>query len=219
MISPIPDLAGEGPYEPTWESLRQYECPEWYSDAKFCIWNAWSPQCVPEDGDWYARNMYIQGSSQNQFQVAHYGPPSRFGYKDSKERLILGQIGQWFKINGEAIYATRPWKIYGEGPHMIKAGSFQGKSSKELGSLDVRYTRNKAQTAVYAIVLGWPEQSVLLRSFGTAAAVHPGKVAHVELLGSPAKIHWHQNAQALRIKLPQGKPASDYSVVFKLSLS
>lgn len=52
MISPIPDLAGEGPYKPAWESLLRYECPEWYRDAKFGIWNHWSPQCVPEDGDW-----------------------------------------------------------------------------------------------------------------------------------------------------------------------
>jgi alpha-L-fucosidase len=82
MESPIPNLAGHGPYKPSWESLQQYECPEWYRDAKFGIWNHWSPQCVPEDGDWYARNMYVQGSSQNKYQVHHYGPPSKFGYKD-----------------------------------------------------------------------------------------------------------------------------------------
>jgi alpha-L-fucosidase len=75
MISPIADLAGDGPYKPTWESLLPYECPEWYRDAKFGIWNHWSPQCVPEDGDWYARNMYEQGSRQNKFHLAHYGSP------------------------------------------------------------------------------------------------------------------------------------------------
>ncbi len=48
LKAPIPGLAGEGPYEPTWDSLQQYEYPEWYSDAKFGIWNHWSPQCVPE---------------------------------------------------------------------------------------------------------------------------------------------------------------------------
>ncbi len=93
MISPIPNLAGEGPFQPTWDSLLQYECPEWYRDAKFGIWNHWSPQCVPEDGDWYARNMYRQGSGQNQFQLAHYGPPSRFGYKDL--------CAQWTLLNWE----------------------------------------------------------------------------------------------------------------------
>ena len=60
LESPIPDLAGDGPYKPTWDSLLNYEAPEWYQDAKFGIWAHWSPQCVPEDGDWYARNMYVR---------------------------------------------------------------------------------------------------------------------------------------------------------------
>lgn len=44
------------------ESLRQYECPDWFRDAKFGIWSHWGPQSVPMFGDWYARNMYIQGT-------------------------------------------------------------------------------------------------------------------------------------------------------------
>ncbi len=71
-----------GPFQPTWESLAaQYQCPEWFRDAKFGIW-AVGPQCQPEDGDWYARNMYQQGSPQNKSHVEHYGPPSKFGFKD-----------------------------------------------------------------------------------------------------------------------------------------
>ena len=53
----IPNLAGEGPFQPTWDSLLGYEAPEWYQDAKFGIWAHWSPQCVAEAGDWYARNV------------------------------------------------------------------------------------------------------------------------------------------------------------------
>ncbi|MBV9157394.1 MAG: alpha-L-fucosidase, partial [Acidobacteriaceae bacterium] len=64
MTSPIAGLSGQGRYQPTWESLLEYEAPEWYQDAKFGIWAHWSPQCVPEAGDWYARNMYLQGSKQ-----------------------------------------------------------------------------------------------------------------------------------------------------------
>jgi alpha-L-fucosidase len=60
----------------------QYQVPDWFRDAKFGIWAHWGPQCEPEDGDWYARNMYVQGSDQNKFHVAHYGPPSQFGFKD-----------------------------------------------------------------------------------------------------------------------------------------
>jgi len=71
-----------GPFLPFWESLKSYQCPDWFRDAKLGIWAHWSPQCVPEQGDWYARNMYIEGSPQYEYHVKQYGHPSKFGYKD-----------------------------------------------------------------------------------------------------------------------------------------
>jgi alpha-L-fucosidase len=53
--------APEAPFTSDWESLKQYQCPEWFRDAKFGIWSHWGPQSVLEGGDWYARNMYVQG--------------------------------------------------------------------------------------------------------------------------------------------------------------
>ena len=69
-------------FDATFESLYQYECPEWFRDAKFGIWSHWGPQSVPMYGDWYARNMYIEGSPQYLYHLRHYGHPSKFGYKD-----------------------------------------------------------------------------------------------------------------------------------------
>lgn len=69
-------------FEATFESLMQYECPDWFRDAKFGIWSHWGPQSVPMYGDWYARSMYIQGSPQYLYHIRHYGHPSKFGYKD-----------------------------------------------------------------------------------------------------------------------------------------
>lgn len=69
-------------FEPTFSSLRQYQAPEWFRDAKFGIWSHWGPQSVPMFGDWYARNMYIEGTPQYEYHVRHYGHPSKFGYKD-----------------------------------------------------------------------------------------------------------------------------------------
>jgi alpha-L-fucosidase len=71
-----------GKFQPTWESLEQYQCPDWYRNAKFGIWAHWGPQCEPEQGDWYARDMYIAGSRQNKYHIAHYGSPAEFGFKD-----------------------------------------------------------------------------------------------------------------------------------------
>ncbi len=69
-------------YEATFESLAGHRCPDWFRDAKFGIWSHWGPQSVPMFGDWYARNMYIQGTDQYEYHVRHYGHPSKFGYKD-----------------------------------------------------------------------------------------------------------------------------------------
>lgn len=72
----------KGPFEPTWDSLKQYKTPEWFRDAKFGIWAHWGPQCQPEFGDWYARSMYIEGSKVYRYHVEKYGHPSKFGFKD-----------------------------------------------------------------------------------------------------------------------------------------
>src|SRR5205823_3250042 len=72
-----------GPFQGTRESLGKYQIPEWFRDAKFGIWAHWGPQSAIEDGDWYARNMYMQGSPQYDYHVQTYGHPSKFGYKDT----------------------------------------------------------------------------------------------------------------------------------------
>ena len=71
-----------GPFQGTRESLAAYRVPAWFADAKFGIWSHWGPQSGIEDGDWYARNMYIEGSSQYKYHVRTYGHPSKVGYKD-----------------------------------------------------------------------------------------------------------------------------------------
>ena len=71
-----------GAFGNDWESLSQWECPEWFKDAKFGIWAHWGPQCQAEDGDWYARFMYYEGSGQYNYHVNHFGNPATFGLKD-----------------------------------------------------------------------------------------------------------------------------------------
>lgn len=72
----------KGSFEPTFESLYKFKCPEWFRDAKFGLWSHWGAQSVPMYGDWYARNMYIEDSQQYLYHLRHYGHPSKFGYKD-----------------------------------------------------------------------------------------------------------------------------------------
>jgi alpha-L-fucosidase len=71
-----------GPFQPTWESLAQYQTPDWFRDAKFGLWAHWGPQCQPEAGDWYGRGMYEEGSGQYKSHLNRYGHPSKAGFKD-----------------------------------------------------------------------------------------------------------------------------------------
>ena len=73
----------EGPFNGTRASLRAYEIPDWFRDAKFGIWAHWGPQSAVEAGDWYARNMYIEGSGQYAHHLKTYAHPSKFGFKDT----------------------------------------------------------------------------------------------------------------------------------------
>jgi len=85
LDSPLPSIA-TGPYDPSFESLRTFECPDWFRDAKLGIWAHWGPQSVPKFGDWYARHMYVEGSDQYRYHWRTYGHPSQVGYKDIVRR-------------------------------------------------------------------------------------------------------------------------------------
>jgi len=99
-----------GPVQPTWESLAQgYQCPEWFRDAKFGIWAHWSAQCVPEEGDWYARNMYVQGTANNAYHLAHYGHPSKFGFMELDN---LWKADQWEPEKLMALYKRAGAKYF-----------------------------------------------------------------------------------------------------------
>jgi alpha-L-fucosidase len=75
-------LIHDAAFTPDLDSLSKYKCPEWFRDAKLGIWACWGPESVPEMGDWYARDMYIQGHPQYESHLKRYGHPSKVGYKD-----------------------------------------------------------------------------------------------------------------------------------------
>jgi alpha-L-fucosidase len=72
----------QGKFKPEWQSLQEYKVPEWFRNAKFGIWAHWGPQCQPEQGDWYGRFMYDESSEPYKWHVAHYGHPSKAGFKE-----------------------------------------------------------------------------------------------------------------------------------------
>ena len=99
----------DGPFKPEMESLKAYQCPDWFRDAKFGIWAHWGPQAVPMDGDWYARGMYEQGSGHYNYHVQHYGHPSVFGYKDI---IPLWKAERWDPEKLMALYKQTGAKYF-----------------------------------------------------------------------------------------------------------
>ena len=87
-LPPLP--IADGPFTADWKELSQiYTVPEWWRDAKFGAWAHWDPQSMPEQGDWYARGMYIQGSRQYEYHLKHFGHPSEYGYKDIANNWVI----------------------------------------------------------------------------------------------------------------------------------
>ncbi len=126
---------------------------------------------------------------------------------------ILEGISNWTKDNGEAIYGSRPWKVYGEGPSTLKnqeKGRFGGlKDVRPYSAEDIRFTTKAG--SVYAFCMDSPKSDIVLKSFGNHSRICNCKVKSVRLLGESEKIHWKQDLAGLIIQTPKHLP--DYQVI------
>ena len=127
--------------------------------------------------------------------------PKPDGTIPEQARSILLDMGRWLSVNGEAIYGTRPWKVYGEGPTKVTGGAFHDAATDAYSSQDIRFTTKGG--ALYAIALAWPQDGNLtVRTLGQNSPQGPTKVRNIELLGSGAKLKWSRDAGGLHISLP-----------------
>jgi alpha-L-fucosidase len=128
---------------------------------------------------------------------------------------ILREIGKWLEVNGEAIYGTRPWHTYGEGPTNIHADSFGERKSQPFTAKDIRFTTKG--NILYAICLDWPGEEVNIESLSKRTFLGSDEITSISLLGSRDKLAWSRDENGLKIKLPAQKPG-DYAYVFKITL-
>lgn len=141
--------------------------------------------------------------------------PMSNGIIPNNQKAILLGIGSWLKQNGEAIYGTRPWRVFGEGPTRLKKG---GAFVKKLNytAADIRYT--KKGNVVYAIELGWPgpNKKILLNAWARDRVPSSIKIQDVSVLGSSETIQWDWQNKGLVITSPSKAP-NKAAVVYKIS--
>jgi len=138
--------------------------------------------------------------------------PKADGTIDAQAETILREMGKWMDVNGEAIYGTRPWKIYGEGPTVVEAGNFK-EQTKPSTAQDIRFTTKGDY--LYAICLGWPGDGAILAVKSLATERRPHEISEVKLLGYGGPVKWRRDSEALKIQLPAQKPG-DYAFAFKI---
>jgi alpha-L-fucosidase len=150
--------------------------------------------------------------SKNGNLLLNIGPRSDGTIPDEVQRVLL-DVGAWLNVNGEAIYATRPWRIYGEGPTKVAAGSFHDTDTANYKPEDFRFTTK--DDVLYAIGLAWPTsgEAVIHALAPTVGGEH---VRSVALLGSNTKLQFDQRVDGLHVKLSTQSEAK-YAYVLRVT--
>ncbi|HKW17966.1 MAG TPA: alpha-L-fucosidase [Terriglobales bacterium] len=140
--------------------------------------------------------------SKNGNLLMNIGPRSDGTIPDEVQQVLL-DVGSWLRVDGEAIYGTRPWRIYGEGPTKVAAGSFHDTDIEHYKPEDFRFTTKGS--VLYAIGLAWPTSGEAV-IHSVALGVGNERVNSVDLLGSDAKLQFEQRADGLHVQLPGQSP-------------
>ncbi len=153
--------------------------------------------------------------SKNGALLLNIGPRPDGTIPEEEEAMLL-EIGRWLNINGEAIYGTRPWKIFGEGPTQVESGSFTDTRRSAFTSQDIRFTTRKE--TLYAILLAWPQEgrNVTIKALATDGNAFKKRIEKVELLGHREALQWRHDTDGLSVELPVDKPC-EHAFVLKIS--
>jgi alpha-L-fucosidase len=149
--------------------------------------------------------------SKNGNLLLNIGPRSDGTIPDEVQQ-VLRDVGSWLKTNGEAIYGTRPWRVYGEGPTHVTAGSFHDTDTATYTEQDFRFTTK--DKILYAIELAWPSnREAVIHALGNS--VGSQKIESVDLLAGDAALRFQQQTDGLHIQLPAQAPGK-YAYTFRI---
>ena len=140
--------------------------------------------------------------------------PKADGTIDPNSTEILEDIGAWLALNGEAIYETRPWKIFGEGPTKVSAGNHSEHENVENVAEDIRFTQKNG--VLYATALAWPKDGVFrIKSLAKENPLESRKIKSVFFTSSGRPAQWKQTPDALQIKVIEKQPC-EAAYVFRI---
>jgi alpha-L-fucosidase len=190
----------------------------WQTDTSISI-HSWG---YVENDEYRTADSLIQQLvdtvSKNGNLLLNVGPKSD-GTISDQARTVLLQIGAWLKVNGEAIYASRPFTVYGEGPIRGRGNpTAKGSDIQAFNAQDIRFTTSHDGSVLYATALGWPSDgSLLIHTLYRGNPYLPTPVCGVQLIGSDQHIGFTQRLDGLHLSLPAAAPSTEAAYVFRIA--
>jgi len=185
----------------------------WITDTDIAIGGRWSYVHGIEykSATWLVHYL-VDNISKNGYLLLNVGPKASGEIPETAKKRLL-EIGRWLKVNGDAIYGTSPWVIYGEGPtKMRKSGAFSEREEVHYTAEDIRFTVK--DDALYAICLGWPGKGEWI-TIKSLRMLYKSEVNSVTMLGVDKELEWSLNEEGLKVKTPNEKPC-EHAYTFKI---
>ncbi len=193
---------------------NQPKSPAWLTDTSPGAW-FYRPQAKFKSPDELI-DILVDIVAKNGVMLLNV-PPDPDGTIPQEMVDLLTNIGAWLKVNGDAIYSTRPWSVYGEGPTQMPEGGHKVESLNIVyTNKDIRYTK-KSDNEFYAIVMDKPVGELVLKTLTTEIGALNSKIKEITLLGSDEKISWIRNERGVVIQVPKTFP-TEYAHAFRIVL-